>query len=100
MTTIQTPEIHPVLLAGADGRRRAILRAELAETLPRRTRFSEADEVSEVLERAPFSRMVILAGDLDDTDAESLMRLLGQRYPQVPVVCVEEPPLAVAGGHG
>jgi hypothetical protein len=105
MTTLHTPEIHPVLLAGADARRRTILRAELAATLPRRTRFSEADEASEVLERAPFSRMVVLAGDLDDTGAESLMRLLGQRYPQLPVVCVEEAPMraavaAAAGGRG
>ncbi len=44
--------------------------------------------------------MVVLAGDLDDADADSLMRLLGQRHPQLPVVCVEEPPLVAAGRHG
>jgi DNA-binding NtrC family response regulator len=96
----QIVSIAPVLLAGADARRRAILRAELAATLPRRTTFSEAQDIAEVLERAPRSRMVVLAGDLDDADAESLMRLLGARHPQLPVICVEEPMPAVAGGRG
>ena len=63
------PSSRPVLLAGADANRRAVLRAEFGATLPRRTTFSEADDVSGVLERAPSSRMVILAGGLDDADA-------------------------------
>jgi len=101
MSTAQTPAIHPVLIAGADDRRRATLRAELAATLPRRTRFCEADDVAEVLERAPFSRMMVLAGDLHDADAESLMRLLGHRHPRLPVVCVGHEPIPVAAGaHG
>jgi|HubBroStandDraft_4_1064222.scaffolds.fasta_scaffold02696_3 hypothetical protein len=91
----------PVLLVGANAWRRAALRSELRATLPPRTRFAEADDVAEVLERARSSRMVILAGDLDDADAESLMRLLGRRHPRLPVVCViEEPMPAVAGGRG
>ncbi len=87
----------PVLLAGAN----ACQRAELRATLPPRTVFAEASNVTEVLEHARSSRMVILAGDLDDADAESLMHLLGQRHPQLPVVCVEEPmtAAAVAVGH-
>jgi hypothetical protein len=93
-------EAAPVLLAGADARRRAVLRAEFGATLPSRTRFSEADDISEVLERARSSRMVILAGDLEDVDAESLMRLLGRRHPRLPVICVEESMPAVAGGRG
>ena len=44
--------------------------------------------------------MVILAGDLDDADTESLMHLLGRRHPELPVVCVEEPPPAAAGARG
>jgi hypothetical protein len=82
-----------VLLAGADPGRRAALRGELGATLPARTGFSEAGEVAEVLERAPRSRMVVLTGDLDDADAGSLLRLLGQRHPQLPVVSVFDEPL-------
>jgi hypothetical protein len=94
-------EAAPVLLVGADACRRAALRTELGATLPARTPFSEADDVSAVLERAPISRMVILAGDLQDTDAESLMRLLGHRHPRLPVVSVETTMhAAAAGGRG
>lgn len=81
----------PVLLAGADARRRAALRHELDATLPSQTSFCEAGQVTEVLERAPRSRMVILTGDLDDADAESLVRMLGRRHPQLPVVHLYEP---------
>jgi hypothetical protein len=84
-----------VLLAGVDPDRRALLREEIAATLPHRARFIEAEEVCEVLERAPLSRLVILAGDLADTDAESLMRMLGHRHPQLPVVCVEDEAVGV-----
>ncbi len=79
-----------VLLAGADVRRRTMLRMELGAKLPARTRFCEAGEVTEVLERAPQSSMVILTGDLDDADGESLVRLLGRRHPQLPVIRVHE----------
>jgi len=92
--------VAPVLLAGASAWRRAVLRAELRATLPPRTPFSEADDVSEVLEHASSSRMVILAGDLDDTDAESLLRLLGHRHPRLPVISVDTTPPAAAGGRG
>ena len=88
-------ETAPVLLAGVN----AWLRADLRATLPPRTVFAEASDVAEVLEHARSSRMVILAGDLDDANAESLVHLLGQRHPQLPVVCVEEPMPAVAAGH-
>ncbi len=91
--------VAPVLLAGADARGRAILRAELGATLPPRTRWVEADDVAGVLERAAYSRMAILAGDLDDADTESLMRLLGRRHPELPVICVDAPMPAAAGGR-
>ena len=87
-----------VLVAGADAYRRAILRAELASTLPRMTRFCEAEEVAQVLEHAADSRLVVLAGDLRDAEAESLMRLLGQRHPQLPVVCLDEEPVHASAG--
>lgn len=94
------PQVAPVLLAGADPGERASLRAEFAATLPPRTRWAEADDVAGVLERAAHSRMVILAGDLDDASAESLIRLLGRRHPELPVICVDAPLPAAAGGHG
>jgi len=80
---------RPVLLAAADPDRRAQLRAEIGATLPQPTAFAEADAVCEVLERAPASRLVILAGDLGDGSAESLVRLLGLRHPELPVVSIE-----------
>jgi hypothetical protein len=95
-----TPHFAPVLLAGADEHGRAILRAEFGATLPHRTRWVEADDIAGVLERAAYSRMVILAGDLHDADVESLTRLLGRRHPELPVICVDAPVLAAAGGRG
>jgi hypothetical protein len=97
----ETVAIRPsltVLVAGSDAYRRAILRAELTSTLPRMTRFCEAEEVAQVLEHAGASRLVILAGDLQDADAESLMRLLGQRHPQLPVVYLDEEPVRASVG--
>lgn len=95
------PQARPslsVLLAGGDAYRRAILRAELATTLPRMTRFREADEVAQVLEHAPHSRLVVLAGDLRDGETEPLMRLLGQRHPELAVVCLNDEPVRVGVG--
>jgi hypothetical protein len=92
--------VAPVLLAGADAGRRAVLRAEFGATLPPRTRWIEADDVAGVLERAAYSRMVILTGDLHDADTVSLMRLLGRRHPELPVICVDAPIPAAAGGRG
>jgi hypothetical protein len=94
------PHAAPVLLAGADPGERAMLRAEFDATLPPRTRWVEAEDVASVLERAAHSRMVILAGDLDDADAESLVRLLGRRHPELPVIRVDAPLPAAAGGRG
>jgi hypothetical protein len=100
IVTSEGDTVAPVLLAGADARRRASLRAEFSAALPARTTFSEANDVAEVLERAPASRMVVLAGDLDDADADASMRLLGRRHPQLPVIYVDGPMPAAAGGRG
>ena len=96
----EAAETAPVLIAGADAGRRATLRAELGATLTSRTRWIEADEVAEALERAAASRMVILAGDLHDADVESLTRLLARRHPELPVICVDATAMAGAGGRG
>jgi hypothetical protein len=79
-----------VLVAGSDAVMRSTLREELCDLLPAGTRFTEAGETWEVIARACASSMVVLAGDLGDVSAESLMRLLGRRHPTLPVLAVAE----------
>jgi hypothetical protein len=87
-----------VLLAGTDTARRAALLDELTQTLSASTVFEQADAVSEVLEHASSSRMAFITGDLDDAPAESLMRMLAHRHPELPVLIVDGP-TASAGDH-
>jgi hypothetical protein len=82
------PSGAPVLLVGADEGTRALLRTDLAAGLPPGTRFVEARDVSQTLERAPFCRAAILAGDLPDSDADSLMHQLARRHPRLAVLLV------------
>jgi hypothetical protein len=82
-----------ILVVGADAGRRATLLRELMATLPSNTAFEEAGEVWEVLQHAPSSGVVMLTGDLQDVSAESLMNLLGNRHPRLPVVTLD------AGAH-
>jgi hypothetical protein len=77
-----------VLIAGADPVQRASLLDQLARSMPPHTPFTEVSAISEVLENAPASRMVVLSGDLDDAPAESLVRLLGHRHPRLPIVSI------------
>jgi hypothetical protein len=77
-----------ILIAGADPERRAAVRADLTEALPADTEFGEAGAAWEVLEQAPSSGVVMLAGDLDEVTAESLMHVLGHRHPSLPVVAL------------
>jgi hypothetical protein len=77
-----------ILIAGRDARRRSSLRRELSARLPEGTRFQEAAATWEVLEHAPSSRMVMLAGELDGGSAESVAHLLGNRHPQLPVLAL------------
>ncbi len=77
-----------ILIAGADPERRAAVRADLMEALPANTQFGEAAAAWEVLEQAPSSGVVMLAGDLDEVTAESLMNVLGHRHPSLPVVAL------------
>jgi hypothetical protein len=83
-----------VLLAGSSEDRRRELLAELSRTLTPSTRFREASVAWEVLQQAPSSRMVILTGDLNDISAESLTRLVGRRYPWLPVLTLDQAPQA------
>jgi hypothetical protein len=77
---------HPLLVAGADSARRRALLDDLIDTMPEGTSFEEASTLSEVLERAPTSRIVVLSGGLEDASAKSLMRVLGQRHPTLPII--------------
>ncbi len=77
-----------ILVAGSDARRRGNLLALLSARLPEGTRFTEAAATWEVLEHAPSSRMVMLAGELDGCSTESVMHLIGNRHPQLPVLAL------------
>jgi hypothetical protein len=77
---------RPLLVAGADSARRSALLEDLLETMPEGTCFEQASSLSEVLERAPWARMVILSGGLEDASANALMGILGQRHPTLPII--------------
>jgi hypothetical protein len=77
-----------ILVAGADAEQRAAVLRDLSESLPADTPFGEAGAAWEVLEQAPSSGVVMLAGDLDEVTAESLMNVLGHRHPSLPVVAL------------
>jgi DNA-binding NtrC family response regulator len=85
-----------VLLVGADPSRRAALRVELGGTLSGQTVFAEADAAFEVLEQAPTSRLVVLAGDLEDVCVESLIDMLARRHPLLPVISMDAVPPALS----
>jgi hypothetical protein len=88
----EPPPLHllrsgaPLLIAGADTARTSVLLADLASTMPEGTIFERASRLTDVLERAPHSRMVILSGALEDASAGSLMRVVGQRHPTLPII--------------
>jgi hypothetical protein len=77
-----------ILVAGSDPDRRAAVLRDLSEALPDGTQFGEAGAAWEVLEQASSSGVVMLAGDLDEVTAESLMNVLGHRHPSLPVVAL------------
>jgi hypothetical protein len=77
-----------ILVAGADPEQRAAVVRNLSAELPSDTKFGEAAAVSELFAQAPSSRVVMLAGDLEEVSAESLMHVLGDRHPSLPVVAL------------
>jgi hypothetical protein len=79
----------PVLVAASDATRRDATIEELSHTMGRGTRFAHAAASWEVLALAGSSRMVILSGALEDVESSSLMRMLGHRYPALPVVSLD-----------
>lgn len=81
-----------MLLAGGDLAAREAVRRDLARTMSPETVIEQASAVWEVLARAAESSVVILSGTLEELSAESMLALLAQRHPGLPVV-------SVAGGH-
>lgn len=77
-----------ILVAGADPVQRAAVLHDLNEALPADTQIGEAGAVAEVLAQAPSSSVVMLAGDLGEVSAESLMHVLGSRHPSLPVIAL------------
>jgi hypothetical protein len=90
------PVDAPVLVAGRDASRRVAMTEEFGRTMAAGTKFVHASALWEVLVQAGSSRMVILSGDLDEVSTESLMRMLGHRYPALPVVALDAPQAALA----
>jgi hypothetical protein len=77
-----------ILVAGADPARRAAVLHDLSEALPASAQLGEAGAVSEVLAQASSSSVVMLADDLEEISAESLMMMLGSRHPSLPIVAL------------
>jgi len=77
-----------ILVAGGDAQRRDTLVRELTERMPEGTSIREADATWQVLEHAPSSRLVMIAGEIEGSSPESVMHLLGSRHPQLPVVAL------------
>jgi hypothetical protein len=75
-----------VVIADRDAARRAALLDELTQAMPASTTFLEASTVSEVLEHARGSRMVIVGGAVEELPASSLAGILTRRYPDLHVV--------------
>jgi hypothetical protein len=81
-------DTSPVLVAGRDPASRASVIDGLNDVMPPYTPFQEAGTFWEVLVRAPGIRMVVLSGELDGIPTESLLHMLGNRHPELPVISV------------
>jgi hypothetical protein len=92
-------DLPRVVLAGGELGRRAAVNYELAYRMPDAV-VLEADEVWEVLQQAPGSCLVVLAGDLDDAPAVALERLLAHRHPELTVLTLYGRPLDTVLAQG
>jgi hypothetical protein len=92
-------DVPRVVLAGGELGRRAAVNYELAYRMPDAV-VLEADEVWEVLQQAPGSSLVVLAGDLEDAPAVALERLLAHRHPELTVLTLFGRPLDAALAQG
>jgi hypothetical protein len=78
-----------ILIAGRDRASRAEVLDSLSEEMGPDATFEQAETFSEVLLRAPASRMVVLSGELDGIPPESLRRKLARRHPDLPVATLD-----------
>lgn len=88
---VQDERPRSILLAGGDAGRRDALQRELSQRLPKGTSIRQAEATWQVLEQAPTSRLVMIAGELDGSTPESVMHLIGSRHPQLPVLALSAP---------
>ena len=82
-------DASPILIAGRDRANRAEVLDTLSETMGPGAVFEQAETFSEVLLRAPASRMVVLSGELDGIPLESLRHMLAHRHPDLPVATLD-----------
>ncbi|MGD0455194.1 MAG: hypothetical protein ABSB69_16525 [Solirubrobacteraceae bacterium] len=75
-----------VVIADGDAARRAALLDSLTQKMPEGTAFLEAATVSQALEHARGSRMVIIGGALREASAGTLTQILARRCPGLHVV--------------
>lgn len=80
-----------VVIADGDAARRASLLDSLTQKMPEGTAFLEAATVSQVLEHARGSRMVIIGGALREASASTLTQILARRCPGLHVVDLNAP---------
>jgi len=79
----------PILIAGRDRVSRAEVLDTLSEMMGPDAAFEQVETFSEVLLRAPASRMVVLSGELDGIPPESLRRMLAHRHPDLAVATLD-----------
>jgi hypothetical protein len=82
-------DASPILIAGRDRVSRAEVLDTLSETMGPGAEFEQAETFSEVLLRAPASRIVVLSGELDGIPSESLRHMLAHRHPDLPVATLD-----------
>jgi hypothetical protein len=82
-------DASPILIAGRDRVGRAEVLDTLSETMGPGAAFEQAETFSEVLLRAPASRIVVLSGELDGIPSESLRHMLAHRHPDLPVATLD-----------
>jgi hypothetical protein len=88
----------PILIAGRDQVSRAEVLDTLSEMMGPGAVFEQVETFSEVLLRAPASRMVVLSGELDGIPPESLRRMLAHRDPDLPVATLDARPQRAGAG--
>jgi hypothetical protein len=97
---VSREDASSILIAGRDPASRAEVLESLSEEMGPDATFEQAETFSEVLLRAPLSRMVVLSGELDGIPPESLRRKLARRHPDLPVATLDaRAQRAGAGAH-